>query len=188
MTDALDVFEEALRQISATQVEFQRALSETHRVFLDTASASLAVLAAAALGDPVSAAQVPRSRDALNSIAPPLPAPPLSLLAPPLSTPAAPALPLAPAPTAEVRVKEEKPAAEADTGSILLEVVAEKTGYPVDLIDLDMQLDSDLGIDSIKRVELLSAVRERAPWLANADTAELTQLGSLREIMTRLSA
>ena len=50
---------------------------------------------------------------------------------------------------------------------ILLEIVAEKTGYPPEMLELDMQLDADLGIDSIKRVEILSAVQDRlpeAPW------------------------
>ena len=45
----------------------------------------------------------------------------------------------------------------------LLEVVAEKTGYPADMLELGMELDADLGIDSIKRVEILSALQERFP-------------------------
>ena len=44
---------------------------------------------------------------------------------------------------------------------VLLESVAEKTGFPIDMLDLDMQLDVDLGIDSIKRVEIFSAVQDR---------------------------
>ena len=31
------------------------------------------------------------------------------------------------------------------------------------MLELDMRLDADLGIDSIKRVEILSAVQERLP-------------------------
>ena len=42
--------------------------------------------------------------------------------------------------------------------ALLTEAIAEKTGYPTDMIDGDMELESDLGIDSIKRVEILSAV------------------------------
>src|SRR6185369_15601957 len=45
----------------------------------------------------------------------------------------------------------------------ILEIVSEKTGYPVEMLDLDMGLDTDLGIDSIKRVEILSAIQERLP-------------------------
>src|SRR5262249_19221555 len=47
--------------------------------------------------------------------------------------------------------------------SVLIEVVAEKTGYPADALALDLQLDADLGIDSIKRVEILSALQDRLP-------------------------
>ena len=42
-------------------------------------------------------------------------------------------------------------------------MIAEKTGYPVEMLDLDMALDADLGIDSIKRVEILSALQEQLP-------------------------
>ncbi|MBR6743789.1 MAG: beta-ketoacyl synthase, partial [Clostridia bacterium] len=45
-----------------------------------------------------------------------------------------------------------------DMYALLTEAIAEKTGYPTDMIDGDMELESDLGIDSIKRVEILSAV------------------------------
>ena len=40
-------------------------------------------------------------------------------------------------------------------------VLAEKTGYEADMIELDMELESELGIDSIKRVEILSEVQDR---------------------------
>src|SRR5262249_53193665 len=51
----------------------------------------------------------------------------------------------------------------ADVANTLLSVVAEKTGYPADMLGLDMALDADLGIDSIKRVEILSALQEKIP-------------------------
>ena len=47
--------------------------------------------------------------------------------------------------------------------ALLLEVVSEKTGYPTEMLELSMELDADLGIDSIKRVEILSALQERLP-------------------------
>ena len=42
------------------------------------------------------------------------------------------------------------------------DIIAEKTGYPREMLELDMALDADLGIDSIKRVEILSALREKS--------------------------
>ncbi|HLF87826.1 MAG TPA: SDR family NAD(P)-dependent oxidoreductase, partial [Anaerolineales bacterium] len=47
----------------------------------------------------------------------------------------------------------------------LLTLISERTGYPVEMLDLDANLEGDLGIDSIKRVEILSVFQERHPWL-----------------------
>ncbi len=44
----------------------------------------------------------------------------------------------------------------------LLEVVSERTGYPSDMLGLDVDLEGELGIDSIKRTEILGAVRKSA--------------------------
>ncbi|MEQ8290406.1 MAG: SDR family NAD(P)-dependent oxidoreductase [Gammaproteobacteria bacterium] len=70
----------------------------------------------------------------------------------------------------------------------LLEVVADKTGYPVDMLSLDMQLDSDLGIDSIKRVEILSALQERMPELPTVSADELASIQTLGSIIDMFSA
>ncbi len=45
----------------------------------------------------------------------------------------------------------------------LIEIVAERTGYPVDMIDPALDLEADLGIDSIKRVEILNKFRRLLP-------------------------
>ena len=70
-----------------------------------------------------------------------------------------------------------KPA--ADFSADLLAVVAEKTGYPEDALEASMDLDADLGIDSIKRVEILSAFQERRN---DAPTVDAEHLGSLRTL------
>jgi acyl transferase domain-containing protein/acyl carrier protein len=41
----------------------------------------------------------------------------------------------------------------------ILELVVEKTGYPKDMLDLDLDLEADLGIDTVKQAELLAAIR-----------------------------
>ena len=41
----------------------------------------------------------------------------------------------------------------------MLEIVAEKTGYPKDMLDLDLDLEADLGIDTVKQAEMFAAVR-----------------------------
>ncbi|MFQ5583384.1 MAG: acyltransferase domain-containing protein, partial [Calditrichia bacterium] len=42
----------------------------------------------------------------------------------------------------------------------VLELIAEKTGYPPDMLDLDLDLEADLGIDTVKQAEMFAAVRE----------------------------
>lgn len=39
---------------------------------------------------------------------------------------------------------------------LLLSIVSEKTGYPIEMLDLDLNIEADLGIDSIKRIEVFS--------------------------------
>ena len=49
-----------------------------------------------------------------------------------------------------------------DAGKIkqyVLETVSEKTGYPVDMLDLDLDLEADLGVDTVKQAELFATVR-----------------------------
>ncbi len=45
----------------------------------------------------------------------------------------------------------------------LLGIVEEKTGYPRDMLGLDLNLEADLGIDSIKRVEVAVAMLKLLP-------------------------
>ena len=61
----------------------------------------------------------------------------------------------------------------------LLDVVAELTGYPIEMLDLDMDLEADLGIDSIKRLEILAGVQTRLP---DMDAVDSTYVGSLRTL------
>ncbi|WP_211215434.1 SDR family NAD(P)-dependent oxidoreductase, partial [Actinoalloteichus spitiensis] len=70
---------------------------------------------------------------------------------------------------------------------LLLAVVAETTGYPVEVLGLDMELDADLGVDSIKKVEMFSALRDRVGELPQEDVASWARLRTLREVAERLA-
>jgi NAD(P)-dependent dehydrogenase (short-subunit alcohol dehydrogenase family)/acyl carrier protein len=70
----------------------------------------------------------------------------------------------------------------------LLSVVSDKTGYPVEMLEADMALDSDLGIDSIKRVEILSAIRERLPDAPAIGPEHMGSLRTLAEIASHLGS
>jgi len=78
--------------------------------------------------------------------------------------------------------------AGAEVTETLLAVVSEKTGYPIEMLELDMGMDSDLGIDSIKRVEILSSIQERLPGAPAIGPEHLGTLRTLGEIAAHLSA
>jgi acyl transferase domain-containing protein len=90
--------------------------------------------------------------------------------------------------------KEPEPIAKSATidtqllGEKLLEVVSEKTGYPAQMIDLQMDMEADLGIDSIKRVEILGALQDLFPALPRPDPEELAELGlrTLQQVIDHL--
>jgi len=42
----------------------------------------------------------------------------------------------------------------------LLQIVSERTGYPLEMLDLHLDMEADLGIDSIKRVEILGSFQQ----------------------------
>lgn len=58
---------------------------------------------------------------------------------------------------------------------VLLGIVEEKTGYPRDMLGLDQNLEADLGIDSIKRVEVVGAFLKHLP---ESYRDELTKSGA----------
>ena len=52
------------------------------------------------------------------------------------------------------------PAADEVTDAVV-GIVAEMTGYPPELLDLDLDLEADLGVDTVKQAEVFAAVRDR---------------------------
>ncbi len=45
----------------------------------------------------------------------------------------------------------------------LRDIVADKTGYPKDMLEMDMDLETDMGVDSIKWLEIFAAMAEEFP-------------------------
>lgn len=89
---------------------------------------------------------------------------------------AEPAPALAPAPAVE-------PEATADVERVVLEIISERTGYPVDMIEPDLDLEADLSIDSIKRAEIAGELAKRlgiAGGAESLDDAELEELAKAR--------
>ncbi|MBX3394129.1 MAG: SDR family NAD(P)-dependent oxidoreductase [Phycisphaerae bacterium] len=65
----------------------------------------------------------------------------------------------------------------------LIEVVCEKTGYPVDMIDLSMDIEADLGVDSIKRVEIIAGLEERVPTFCGVKPEYMGSIRTLAQIV-----
>ncbi len=60
-------------------------------------------------------------------------------------------------------------------------IVAEMTGYPADLLDPDLDLEADLGVDTVKQAEVFAAVRDR--WdLERDDTVRLRDFPTLNHV------
>ena len=74
-----------------------------------------------------------------------------------------------------------------DLKDLILGIVVEKTGYPLEQLNLDMSIESDLGIDSIKRVEILSSLSEKIPNLPALDVAQLSEIQTLRDVINYAS-
>ncbi|WP_276875323.1 type I polyketide synthase [Chryseobacterium joostei] len=77
-----------------------------------------------------------------------------------------------------------KPAPTRDIKSLLLQVVSDKTGYPQEMLGMEMDLEADLSIDSIKRVEIIGTLRNELGTLSNGNANEDTVMEQLAGIKT----
>ncbi|MGH9214324.1 MAG: SDR family NAD(P)-dependent oxidoreductase [Acidimicrobiales bacterium] len=89
----------------------------------------------------------------------------------------------------------------AELLTAIVDVVAERTGYPREMLDPDLDLEADLSIDSIKRIEIIGELADRVGLpgtdpVGNAEgggvdeavVEELAQLKSLRAIVAWIDA
>ena len=96
------------------------------------------------------------------------------------------------APEPETKSDETGPAT-LTRGAIekqLIELVSDRTGYPADMLGLDLDLEADLSVDSIKRVEIFGALQEQAGFESNSIEGEietLSQMKTLGEIVDWLT-
>ena len=108
----------------------------------------------------------------------------------------APAAPAAPALVMPAVVMQEvTPATPATSGlsaalvqQTMMAVVADKTGYPTEMLELGMDMEADLGIDSIKRVEILGTVQDELPGLPELSPEDLAECRTLGEIVDYMNS
>ncbi len=178
----LDAFSSLQQQTAAAHADFQRLLAERHAAFLKASTEGLRHLAALAGAGPLESEPLDAAPPAIGVFA----SPPAELMAASPSIP--PAMPSVAAvrPPNTVRSPEKSAAPRASSpqsrSDALLDIVAEKTGYPREALDLKMDLESDLGIDSIKRVEILAAANRRLPDLPRLQAEKLAAMRTLAQI------
>ena len=169
----------AAGQVDAVMLQFQQLMGQ----FLQTQAAIMTAF----LSGSASSAALPAALPAL-----PIPAPitsPATSVAPPAAPPAPVVQAPAPIPVAALA---PAPAAQRDFAAELRRIAAERTGYPVEMLDPDAAIEADLGIDSIKRTEILSAFQRACSpdeqKRVQAVLDSLTSARTLREISDRLTA
>ncbi len=171
--------------------KLQEQTAQLHRQFLETQEAARRTMEALLLqrrellGLPASAALPAMPAPVTPAMPDALPAMPVAFTPVFAPAPPAPVAPVVPAPA-----PKPAPAPTAPNHAVadaVLAVVADKTGYPPEMLNLEMGLDSDLGIDSIKRVEIMAALRSRLPGAPEVKPEHLGTLQTLREVVAFLS-
>jgi phosphopantetheinyl transferase/acyl carrier protein len=121
--------------------------------------------------------------------APPIVVPQQAMVPPasPVVVPQAQVAPTAPAPQI---VASPPPIAEtprtldaAAISAILVRLVSDRTGYPPEMLEPHLDLEADLGIDSIKRVEIIGGLQQETGLAFGGDVDQLSARKSLREMV-----
>ncbi|MEU1081291.1 SDR family NAD(P)-dependent oxidoreductase [Streptomyces sp. NPDC005908] len=179
-------------------LDIGRSHLRANEILRDLAGLELGTAAPATRPAPVRPA-APAARESARPVPPALAAPdrapahaltpavPQALVATPAPAPTAPSAPEPPAPAPAAPSVVPPGVDAAGVESVLLEVVGQKTGYPADMLDLDMDVEADLGIDSIKRVEIMGVMQERFGGGVAAGPEQLAELRTLRDIVGFLS-
>jgi len=207
-SDWVLAFQETQRQTAEAHAVYQRAMAESHASFLRVAESGMLGLTAMVTGQPLAMPAPMPAKEPASRFVPEQPAtvraaapaevhgPAHVPVAAVVETPAPPTAALAAQPAPPVVVPLASAASptaatsDVDLVGLMLAVVAEKTGYPADMLNLGMDLEGDLGIDSIKRVEILSAVADQVPELRSVDMGHmgsLRTLGAIVEYMKELA-
>ncbi|MCK5837361.1 MAG: KR domain-containing protein, partial [Desulfobacula sp.] len=71
--------------------------------------------------------------------------------------------------------------------TVLINTISELTGFPVEMLEPAMNLESDLGIDSIKRVEILSKLEQELDHIDTISSDDIATLKTIEEIVTYLT-
>ena len=68
-----------------------------------------------------------------------------------------------------------------EIAEVMRDIVAEKTGYSVDMIDPDIDLQTELGIDSLKQMEIAAELWQRYPIFSREEIFRFTAARTVRD-------
>ena len=195
----INTYQKIQQQTSEAHSAYLKVMAESHLSFLKAAESSNIAFSALLTGQPAVSSDVDsdsQSTHASNqppepaAMAPSIPeykAGDISAAVPPAQPPEA-AQP-ASEPLSDIsvqvfpRLAEQAVSSNVDFTEMLLDVVADKTGYPKEILTVDMDLELDLGIDSIKRVEIFSAINDENPGLPEVDPAVMAEIKTLGDVI-----
>jgi phosphopantetheinyl transferase (holo-ACP synthase)/acyl carrier protein len=72
---------------------------------------------------------------------------------------------------------------EQNLAARIITIIREKTGYPADMLNEQQNLEADLGIDFIKRVEILGALLQQTDSMPEGAMEKLTSLRTIGELI-----
>lgn len=203
------IYSENIRQFLASQERVTMALLSTSEADSISESSALPAFAPTSLSPAsvapsgVAASQNPFAGLELAFIDPVLHSEGLSQDSKPSSTPAAYPIPMSsnaaatesgvPVPLVEVdHPSKNRLSAPPDFASLLIDITSDLTGYPLDMLQPELALEADLGIDSIKRVEIFARLQKAVSTdlreLIKSKTDDLAAAPRIVDIIDILSA
>jgi acyl carrier protein len=91
---------------------------------------------------------------------------------------------VAPAPLAPTPSNDDGIPTPDEFKTDLLDAVSERTGYPIEMLDLDLAMEAGLGIDSIKTVEIFSNLKKYHAYFQQEDQDEEEALKEFTKLKT----
>lgn len=76
---------------------------------------------------------------------------------------------------------------DVDVATLIFAIVEEATGYPAEMLEPGMKLESELGIDSIKRVQILAELHSKLPKI-EIDALKASIADTLGEIIEHVES
>ena len=90
-----------------------------------------------------------------------------------------------PAPAPSSKASAQSPAFKDELVAFLINFVVEQTGYPEEMVEMDVDLEADLGIDSIKKAQLFGELSEKYELVPLGDMS-LDDFKTLRDIFNAI--